>query len=73
MHAEEKPPEQMRVPLEIFGKPAAFDPTRGPTAAAVVEKLGLQRRRLLRSQEEKGRAWLQGSYLKVRPAALPVC
>eukprot|EP00892_Ulva_mutabilis_P008865 jgi/Ulvmu1/6350/UM029_0058.1 len=64
VHTEEKPPEQMRVPLEIFGKPAAIDPSRGPVAAALIERLGLQRRRLLRSQEAKGRAWLQGSYLR---------
>lgn len=63
--AEEKPPHQMRVPLEIFGKPTAFDPTRGSVAEALVEQLGLRRRRLLRSQEEKGRSWLQGSYLQV--------
>ena len=67
VEAEEKPPEHMRVPLEICGKPAAFDPSRGPVATALIERLGLRRRRLLRSQEEKGRAWLQGSYLRVRP------
>jgi hypothetical protein len=66
--AKEKPPELLDVPLEIFGKPIALDPSRMPIAAALVESLGLRRRRLLRTQEEKGRAWLQGSYLQVLPA-----
>jgi hypothetical protein len=63
--AKEKPTELLDVPLEIFGKPKVLDPSRGPTASLLIETLGLRRRRLLRTQEEKGRAWLQGSYLAV--------
>jgi hypothetical protein len=63
--AKEKPSELLDVPLEIFGKPKVLDPSRGTTANLLVESLGLRRRRLLRTQEEKGRAWLQGSYLAV--------
>jgi hypothetical protein len=76
--AIEQPPEDLKNPLEIFGKPRALDPSRGATAAALIERLGLHRRRLLSTQEEKGRAWLQGEYLKVRrspsllsPSVLP--
>lgn len=64
----ERPPELLSAPLEIFGKPRAFDPARSATAQALSESLGLTTRRLLRTQEEKGRAWLQGSYLEVRVA-----
>lgn len=64
--AKEKPSELLDVPLEIFGKPKALDPSRGSTASLLIETLGLRRRRMLRTQEEKGRAWLQGSYLAVR-------
>ena len=64
--AKEKPSELLDVPLEIFGKPKALDPSRGATASLLIETLGLRRRRMLRTQEEKGRAWLQGSYLAVR-------
>lgn len=63
--AKEKPSELLDVPLEIFGKPKVLDPSRGPTATLLIETLGLRRRRMLRTQEEKGRAWLQGSYLAV--------
>lgn len=63
--AKEKPSDLLDVPLEIFGKPKAMDPTRGTTANLLIEALGLRRRRLLRTQEEKGRAWLQGEYLTV--------
>lgn len=63
--AIEKPSELLDVPLEILGKPKALDPSRGATASMLIESLGLRRRRLLRTQEEKGRAWLQGSYLTV--------
>jgi hypothetical protein len=66
----EQPPELMNsaagsTPLEIFGKPIAFDPSRNELAQTLSLSMGLNRRRLLKSQEEKGRAWLQGSYLKV--------
>ena len=67
MEAEERPPEVAQVPLEICSKPIVFGPCRGPVAAALIERLGLCRQRLLRSQEQKGRAWMQVSYPRVRP------
>jgi hypothetical protein len=60
-----KPPEMLKVPLEIFGKPRAFDSSRSQMAQMLSSTLGLDSLRLLRTQEERGRSWLQGSYLKV--------
>lgn len=63
----ERPPESQAVPLEIFGKPDAFDPAKSRLAQSLSMKRGLHKQRLLKTQEEKGRSWMQGSYLQVRP------
>ena len=60
------PPERQNLPLEIFGKPDACDPSKSSVAMKMSMKRGMQARVLLKTQEEKGRAWMQGSYLQVR-------
>lgn len=60
-----RPPEELTVPLEIFGKPRAFDPARSKMAQSLSLRLGRPGQRLLRTQQEKGRAWIQGAYLQV--------
>ena len=61
----EQPPELSVVPLEVFGRPHAVDPARSNAAQALAATLGCTARRRLRTQHNKGRAWIQGDYLKV--------